>query len=153
MCTGNTCRSPVVEGLLKQQLELKGLTDWVVQSAGTDAEPGNEATNHSVAAAFEQCDIDISQHRSTRLGAEQASAADLIICMAEAHRTKIEKRFEISNCKLLAELAGEGSVDVVDPHGLPRENYNQMVSRVSTLIGTGLDKIIQQAAANAAKRA
>ncbi len=35
-----------------------------------------------------------------------------------------------------------GSVDVVDPHGQPRQNYDAMVQNVISLIDQGLDQIV-----------
>ena len=50
VCTGNVCRSPFAEGLLKQPAQKSGLDDIVTDSAGLVALPGNSATGLALQA-------------------------------------------------------------------------------------------------------
>jgi protein-tyrosine phosphatase len=88
VCSGNICRSPIAEGLLRRALERRvGKDAPGVSSAGTIAVDGGHATDASVAAAGE-LGIDIGGHRARRLSASLAEA-DLIVCMAAEHRDAI----------------------------------------------------------------
>ena len=44
VCTGNTCRSPMAEALLRRELTARGVDVVVVESAGTGAWDGIPAS-------------------------------------------------------------------------------------------------------------
>lgn len=84
VCTGNTCRSPMAEGIcravaLQEGIELQAL------SAGVDAPEGTAATPFAVQAAAE-LGADISGHRSRQVTAGLCREADLVCAMTEGHR-------------------------------------------------------------------
>ncbi len=87
VCTGNVCRSPIAEGMLRAMLEERlGEAAPLVASAGTAGSDGRTrtATAEAIAAAAE-LGIDIAGHRARGLRAEHLRAADLVIAMAEEH--------------------------------------------------------------------
>lgn len=89
VCTGNVCRSPIAEGMLRRRLRARfGDHAPLVASAGTAGWEGSPAMPESVAAAAER-GVDISRHVARRLGAEHVRAADLVIAMAAEHRDRI----------------------------------------------------------------
>jgi len=85
VCTGNVCRSPIAEGLLRAALEAK-LGDQApsVASAGTMGWVGSGADPASVEAAAER-GVDISAHRARELRSDEVLAADLVLAMARDH--------------------------------------------------------------------
>jgi protein-tyrosine phosphatase len=86
ICTGNICRSPISEGLLRDALERRfGAAAPTVSSAGTSGLEGSGAMPESVRAAAE-LGVDISGHVARRLTATIADGADLLLCMATEHR-------------------------------------------------------------------
>jgi protein-tyrosine-phosphatase len=90
VCTGNICRSPIAEGLLRDALVARfGRDAPTVSSAGTMGVEGSSATPESVTAAAER-GIDIASHRARRLNVEPARDADLILGMAGEHREALE---------------------------------------------------------------
>jgi protein-tyrosine phosphatase len=85
VCTGNICRSPIAEGMLRAMLEERlGEAAPLVASAGTAGWDGRPATEEAVAAAAD-LGVDIAGHRARELGAEHIRAADLVIGMTEEH--------------------------------------------------------------------
>ena len=66
VCTGNTCRSPMAEGILKHLLKSKGIEHIDVSSAGTAGLEGYPPSENAVEAT-RVWDIDISGHRSRPL--------------------------------------------------------------------------------------
>lgn len=145
ICTGNTCRSPVVEAVLNQRLNASSLKDWEIQSAGTNASAGSPASPFGVEALKVAEGIDIDAHRSKKVSQEMISTADLVICLAERHRESLENAFELGDrpVELLTEFVSNKSGDVVDPYGGSREDYEKMVSTVIELIDNGLNSIKQ----------
>jgi len=83
VCTGNTCRSPLAEALLREQARRRGIA-VVVGSAGTYATEGAPAAEHSVRAA-RQRGADLGGHRARRLSAEMTAAADVVVAMSREH--------------------------------------------------------------------
>jgi protein-tyrosine phosphatase len=85
VCTGNVCRSPIAEGLLRAALEVRvGDQAPSVASAGTMGWEGSGADPGSVKAAAER-GVDISAHRARELRPEEAVGADLVLGMAGEH--------------------------------------------------------------------
>lgn len=88
VCTGNICRSPMAEGLLRNALSTQACEFASVGSAGTSTPPGLPASVHSVTACRE-LGIDISGHQSRPLSAALIKEADLILTMEAHHRQAI----------------------------------------------------------------
>jgi len=86
ICTGNICRSPISEGVLRDALQRRfGAAAPDVSSAGTSGLEGSGAMPESVQAASE-LGIDIGGHVARRLTQVLAAEADLLLCMARDHR-------------------------------------------------------------------
>jgi len=89
VCTGNVCRSPIAEGLMRRATEHRTIgAPITVSSAGTAGWEGSPAMPEAVEAAAER-GVDISGHEATRLRPGMAAVADLVLCMAAEHRDQI----------------------------------------------------------------
>lgn len=90
VCTGNICRSPMAEGLLRTALVGRvGTSAPAVSSAGTAGWEGAPATPEAVQAA-QEIGIDIAEHRARRVTIPMARGAELLLCMATEHRDLLE---------------------------------------------------------------
>jgi Protein-tyrosine-phosphatase len=90
VCTGNICRSPYAEFILRAALNEKGIpTD--VDSAGTRAHTGEPASPRIVAALAAR-DIDASAFRSKPAVADVIASADLVLTAEVAHRATVIRR-------------------------------------------------------------
>jgi protein-tyrosine phosphatase len=86
VCTGNVCRSPIAEGMVRSILHTRfGDAAPSVASAGTAGWVGSAADPSSIAAAAE-LGIDISAHRARQLRADDVRSAELVLAMASEHR-------------------------------------------------------------------
>jgi protein-tyrosine phosphatase len=86
VCTGNICRSPIAEGLLRDALVSRfGDEAPTVSSAGTWGVGGSSATPEAVTAAAER-GTDISAHVARRLSGMEPVDDDLVLAMAGEHR-------------------------------------------------------------------
>ncbi len=89
VCTGNVCRSPIAEGLLRAHLEERlGEAAPLVASAGTGGWDGSPAMPEAVAAAAE-LGADVAGHRARRLLPSHVQAADLVITMTAEQREEV----------------------------------------------------------------
>ncbi|HCJ12211.1 MAG: hypothetical protein A2Y14_02250 [Verrucomicrobia bacterium GWF2_51_19] len=90
ICTGNTCRSPMAEGLLRaaiaQEPRLKRIE---VVSAGTATRAGEKASEHSINAV--KGIADISKHKSQVLSQALIDEAIAIFYMTESHRQALQR--------------------------------------------------------------
>jgi RpiB/LacA/LacB family sugar-phosphate isomerase len=83
ICTGNICRSPMAEGILRHVVKGRRL-DIQVMSAGIGAMEGQPPSAHAV-EAVKELGIDISKQRSRQLTAELVQEADYIFGMTHSH--------------------------------------------------------------------
>jgi protein-tyrosine phosphatase len=86
VCTGNVCRSPMAELLLRAWADPRA--DVEVHSAGLRALVGHEIDQGS-ASALGQLGIDPSRHRASQFEPWMAADADLILTAERAHRDQI----------------------------------------------------------------
>lgn len=145
ICTGNVCRSPVVEALLKNRLASHNMGDWNIHSAGTQVKSSVPASVFSVEVIAEVENIDITPHRSKPVSAEMLDEADLVLCMAARHTTALNEAFPSGSQKvfLLSEMSNETRFDVVDPFGKDKIAYQNMVQTVTEMVDSGLHRIME----------
>ena len=82
LCTGNICRSPMAEAMLRARLAARDVPA-VVSSAGTATE--GEPAADEVLELLRARGLDGSAHRSRRLDADLLADADLVLAMARLH--------------------------------------------------------------------
>lgn len=92
VCTGNVCRSPMVEGFLKAQAQETGMDHVVVESAGIHAVDDLTPTNFAIEAAAE-LGVDIRNYRSVYLTRDLVEEANIILVMEKAHVTHIQSHW------------------------------------------------------------
>lgn len=140
VCTGNTCRSPMAEGLLKKMAKENQLT-LEVQSAGMGALAGIPASSEAVEACREK-GVDISGHVSQPLTKSLVVESDLILTMTGKHKVMILKKMPglEPKVRLLSEFADAGLEDVEDPVGQPLEKYRAVLAQMQGFLERALAK-------------
>ena len=88
VCTGNTCRSPMAEAILRVRLRERD-AEIRVSSAGIDAWAGS-ATENSI-LAMSEFGLDLSSHRSRKVTPEIIAGSDLILAMTRNHFDRITR--------------------------------------------------------------
>lgn len=135
VCTGNSCRSVMAEGLFSKLVQDKGGKDIQAISAGTTAFPGIRASENTILVMREE-GVDISKHLSQPLTQELIANTDLIIAMTRAHQSFIHEiskspQAESKKVHLLMEFASRWDffgVDVEDPIGQPLWAYRNCLA-------------------------
>ncbi len=91
VCTGNTCRSPMAEGIFRKMMRESGLEEEVLcQSAGLSPAEGAPAAENAVEVCRE-IGVDISGHTARRITGEELSAWDLFFTMSKTHGYILEQ--------------------------------------------------------------
>jgi protein-tyrosine phosphatase len=85
VCTGNICRSPMAEGLMRLGAQERGLVGLEVSSAGTWGHEGSPMEPHAL-TTLEEYGVDGSGFRARELVAEHVVAADLVLGATREHR-------------------------------------------------------------------
>ncbi len=129
VCTGNTCRSAMAEGILKSLLKRREKNDIIVSSAGIGGLEGHPASGFAIEVA-QNWDIDISSHRARQLSNEMIKTADLILAMSPEHadyilRTEPEVRGKTYLLKSFPKKYAPSQEGVGDPIGGSLDQYNQ----------------------------
>jgi protein arginine phosphatase len=138
VCTGNTCRSPMAEAILKSK-KIDGLE---VKSAGIYAATGSEASAHAK-RVLEDHQID-HHHSSNMLNVDSVRWADLILTMTISHKNAILQQYPEAAAKVftLKEFTGENyNVDVVDPFGGNLAIYQETFQELEKLITKAIEKL------------
>lgn len=143
VCTGNTCRSPMAEGILKSLLKENNMgninINIDVSSAGISAFEGEEA-NEKAIYTLKNKGIDIKSHKSRQLTKEIINSSDLILTMTNSHKNMIlsimpehsKKVFTIKEYVYInngEELAGK-NLDIADPYGLNYNDYEKCAEEI-----------------------
>jgi len=93
VCLGNICRSPTAEGVFRARLAARGVSDVVVDSAGTAAYHVGEPPDPRTVRAARARGIDLSSLRARHLTRDDAKNFDLVLAMDRSNLKNIERRF------------------------------------------------------------
>jgi protein arginine phosphatase len=142
VCTGNTCRSAIAEGLARKFIIERGLSDVEIQSAGTSAWDGAPASDGALLVGMERS-LDLSQHRAQTLTRDLIRDADLVLAMGPHHLERIEALGGSGKAYLLTDFASRGASarPVNDPIGGELEMYRSTADELEQEVRRVFDRI------------
>ena len=135
VCTGNICRSPIAEALLKA-----GLPGKTVFSAGTMAVVGDGADPMSVAVCASH-GVDISEHRAQQLVQPMLQAADLVLTLDRTHSEWIHRRYPQYRGKVHKLGRWLQDEDVPDPYRQPKAMFSAVYGQMDAQVTEWLARI------------
>lgn len=150
VCTGNTCRSAMAEGIARAAASERGFTDLVVESAGTGASasppgiasPESGASDGAFLVALEH-GVDLGAHRARPLTAEMLESADLVLAMGPRHLERVVELGGGAKAHLLSAYASDGRSQqgIEDPYGGPLTAYRATFEELDQKIRRVLDRL------------
>jgi protein-tyrosine phosphatase len=140
VCTGNTCRSPMAEALLREHLCKKlGSEDAVrVISAGVAAGLGMGASPQAIEVMGDR-GLDLTGHSSRPLDESVIRVADLVLTMTEGHRAAILAAWPEMQDRVFL-LRRDGG-DITDPVGMPLEVYERCAQQIDEELAKWVDNL------------
>ncbi len=143
VCTGNICRSPSAEVILRARAHDAGL-DVVVDSAGTDGYHAGEPADHRALRAMKAAGYDGSGHVARQFDESWFAGRDLVVALDRGHfrllhamapddesaaKIRLMRSFDID-----AEDLDENDphMDVADPYYGPDHRFTTMVEQLET---------------------
>jgi protein-tyrosine phosphatase len=133
VCSGNICRSPIGEVVLRAKLAEAGIDDVVVTSSGTGGWHVGGPMDPRAAAALRRRGYDGSAHRAQQFRADWFAERDLVLAMDSGH---------------VSELTGRGgavqlfdAVDVPDPYYGEDEGFDDVLDQIEKAADEWVDRL------------
>ncbi|TVR15001.1 MAG: hypothetical protein EA401_03515 [Planctomycetota bacterium] len=136
ICTGNTCRSPMLERFLHRAIEQRQLRHVSVMSAGVAANDGDPASLHAQQVISEYA-MDLSKHRSRPISRVDVPRLDIMITMSERHAAILR---QLGGDPQRIVIAGAESGGVPDPYGGSIDDYR----RTAVVLEHVAEEIVEQ---------
>lgn len=142
ICTGNTCRSPLAEGIARHLVAqgVEGLDDDLfIASAGVMAPDGVPISPESE-DALSRRGIDAEGATSKRLTPEMIREADLVLGMTASHVDHARRLAGIDCTTPIERVDPDGDID--DPIGMGQEIYDRVADRLDEVIPGRLRELL-----------
>jgi protein-tyrosine phosphatase len=135
VCTGNICRSPTAQAVLRSKLQRAGLHGRVlVESAGIQGSHAGEPPDARAIRCAAQRGYDLAPLRARPLLAEDLARCDWLLAMDETHlawlRRKVPQGHPARIELLLAHALRSSEREVPDPYYGPPEGFDQVLDLV-----------------------
>jgi protein-tyrosine-phosphatase len=138
VCTGNTCRSPMAEGLFRKALGDRD--DICVSSAGLAAAPGASASRETL-DVLRRREVELEGFASRPVSEALLREATHVFAMTEGHLAMLQLRFPDHAAKChLVRTATDAEADIPDPIGMGRKAYEE----VADILEREIPKILEQ---------
>jgi len=120
VCSGNTCRSPMAEGIARKMLG----ANVHVESAGTHAHIRDPPATNAVKVIREKFGVDISSHRSRSVNDAHIEDFDYVVPMADDVRDDLKGSFPGLSGRLMP------SWGIDDPYGGDLHTYEETADKI-----------------------
>lgn len=143
VCSGNTCRSPIAEALLKDKIKKMGLEKKVKCDSRGLFVDAFEKINENAKLALAELGVSIKNRSAKQFELSCLKSNKVILTMTKDIKDKIcNVCSNAFNVYTLSEyISGE---DIPDPFGKPLEAYLEMARYLDFLMERLLDKLVKE---------
>lgn len=146
VCTGNICRSPMADVILRAMAAERGLGDSLqVSSFGTGGWHVGDGADPRTVSALARHGYDGTSHRARRFDARRFDEFDLVVAMDRSHlddlRRLAQSDADRSRIVLLREFDTTPGDDVLDPYYGGEEDFEEVLDMVRRSSSALIDAI------------
>lgn len=128
VCTANVCRSPLAEGMLNHELQLRGLDHWVaVSSGGTHVgQPGRRPDPRAIEVATSH-GFNIRRNKARQVKEEDIEKFHYILGMDQKCTQWLQRQAtpdQLARIKLISDWGDNPGTDISDPYYSNREAFH-----------------------------
>jgi protein-tyrosine phosphatase len=140
VCTGNICRSPIAEVVLRDRLDRAGLGEAVVvDSSGISDEEHGNPVDRRAASVLREHGYTVPAHSAHRITRDELAGRDLLLAMTARHaqwlraqapdpaRVVMYRSFDPDAPR---EVAHESDLDIEDPWYGDRSDFETTLEQV-----------------------
>ena len=132
VCSGNICRSPIGEVVLRAKLAEAGIDDVQVTSSGTGGWHAGDPMDPRAAAALRRRGYDGSAHRARRFQPGWFAERDLVLAMDSGHVAELGRAGDV---QLFAD------VDVPDPYYGDEAGFDDVLAQIEKAADQWVDRL------------
>jgi protein-tyrosine phosphatase len=133
VCSGNICRSPIGEVVLRAKLAEAGIDDVVVTSSGTGGWHVGDPMDPRAAAALRRRGYDGSAHRAQQFRTGWFAERDLVLAMDSGHLSDLTRRG--GTVQLFADA------DVPDPYYGEDDGFDDVLHQIEKAADEWVDRL------------
>ena len=134
ICTGNTCRSPMAEFVMKD----------LVRKAGLEESFYIEAASPETLHVLREHGVNLSSHESRPVTDELMKNATDVYAMTESHLAALLANFPEHANKVRLVTCYTGNRGIADPIGCGQTAYNNVARQLTTAIQAIIARMEQQ---------
>lgn len=136
VCTGNTCRSPMAEFILRHKIKKDKIKWWDVCSCGIQTEAGSKISFNSE-KVLNEIGIQVQKFSPTQLTQKRIESSKLVVCMTQTQKMMLE---DCGNVLCISDICG---YDIPDPYGLDIDSYRLTRDKISIACNALIDNYIK----------
>lgn len=143
VCTGNTCRSSMAEGIFNNLIKEEKNPQYISHSCGMIAVEGVNAAEQAI-EVLKKRKIDIKDHLARKITLKMIEDSYLVLTMTMDHKKILLNSFTNNTNKIftlkeyiysnLSEDNPQNNLNIDDPYGLPFLEYERSADILTNLI-------------------